>query len=63
MVEKENTSKTWLLRLGQKLYEGLRDEKIVLAPDSGATDFQTEVERVTALIDYVKNKRKGLGGL
>ena len=62
-MNKENTSKTWLLQLGQKLYEGLSDEKIALTSDAGATDFQTELERVTALIDYVRNKQKSLRGL
>jgi len=58
----EDAPKSWLLKLGQKLYEGLSDEKIALTSDAGATDFQTELERVTALIDYVRNKQKGLRG-
>ncbi len=59
-MDNENTPKAQLLKLGQKLYAGLSDEKIVLASDTGATDFQTEIERVTALIEYVRNKQKSL---
>lgn len=58
--EKESAKKELLLQLGQKLYDGLTDEKISLVPDAGSKDFETELERVSTLIDYVKNKQKEL---
>ena len=54
---KESTKQELLMRLGQKLHEGLADEKIALVPNAGAKDFKTELERVSTLIDYVKTKQ------
>ena len=59
-ANKESVKKELLMRLGKKLYDGLADEKIALVPNAGAKDFQTELARVTTLIDYVKNKQKEL---
>jgi hypothetical protein len=48
--------RSWLLKLGEKLYEAVAAERVVLSSRTGAKDFQTELERVTALIGYVRNK-------
>ena len=60
LKDKESAKKELLLLLGRKFYSGLANEKITVVSDPGAKDFGPELERVTTLIDYVKNKQKEL---
>jgi hypothetical protein len=57
MLTQDKNKKELLLKLGRKIYEGLKEEKILLDVSDEDQDFKTEIERVRTLIDYVKNKQ------
>ncbi|MBF0571445.1 MAG: hypothetical protein HQL12_06185 [Candidatus Omnitrophica bacterium] len=46
--------------LGRQFYEWHRDHRIVFTYGGHSKDLELEVERLTGLIDYVKQKKEDL---
>ena len=49
------------LNLGQAFYEWYRSDKLKFVYGTEGKNLETEIERISELIEYVKDKKRSLG--